>query len=203
MNWHVTCWTVVCKPGQEGVFFQTVFCASRSFVEAMDDNNQEKQIKDLMISLDAFEQIGPDAKVADGIKKLAGGNRAATAPLVLIVEARQDTEEIVGILSLDDVLGHMESSCEPKDELPIFWRGQFREECEAVLDAPAGGVMSPITHVIHQNGTLTEAVHLMNSKRVNWLPVVEGESVVGILAKQALLDEALAVALEHDEQQDA
>lgn len=166
-------------------------------LEAMSENTLEKQIKDLMISLDALEQIAPDAKVAEGIRKLGGGNRAARAPLVLIVETGRGTEKIVGTLSLDDVLGHMQSSGEPKDELPIFWRGQFREECETVLNMPASGVMSPITHVIHQDGTLTEAVYLMNSKRVNWLPVVEGESVVGVLAKQALLHEALVVALEH------
>jgi CBS domain-containing protein len=111
-----------------------------------------------------------------------------------VVDKVEDKEEIVGILSLDDVLNRMESAAQPMEELPIFWQGQFQEECMAVLDRPAREVMSPVSHVIHQSGTLTEAVHLMNSRRLDWLPVVEGDVVVGILLKEALLQEVLTVA---------
>lgn len=160
----------------------------------MDKIRPEKRIKDLMVGLDDLEQIPSDRKVIEVVDLFGEKPERHWSPFVLVVDSVLGKEEIVGILSLDDVLNHMESSTEPKDELPIFWLGQFREECVAVLNRPAGHVMSPVTHVIHQNGTLTEAVHLMNSKRVNWLPVVEGEAVVGILLKDALLHEVLAVA---------
>jgi CBS domain-containing protein len=54
--------------------------------------------------------------------------------------------------------------------------------------------MSPVTHVIHQSGTLIEAVHLMNSGKIDWLPVVEGGNVVGILFKEDLFNEVFAAA---------
>ncbi|RPI50363.1 MAG: CBS domain-containing protein, partial [Deltaproteobacteria bacterium] len=49
-------------------------------------------------------------------------------------------------------------------------------------------------HVIHQSGTLMEAVHLMTSHKIDWLPVVEGKSVVGILLKEDLFKEIVEAA---------
>jgi CBS domain-containing protein len=160
----------------------------------MDKTRPEKRIKDLMIHLAALRQISPQKKAMEGVKAVAEGSDGLALPFVLVVDNVDGKEEILGILSLDDVLKHMESAAEPMEELPIFWQGQFREECTAVLDKAAGEVMSPVTHVIHQSGTLTEAVHLMNSKCLDWLPVVEGEEVVGILLKEALLQEVLGAA---------
>jgi CBS domain-containing protein len=160
----------------------------------MDKALPERRIRDLMIQLESLKQISPNQRAMEGVKALDDGSGDALLPFVLVVNNAQDKEQIVGILSLDDILKHMESATEPLDELPIFWQGQFREECLAVLDQPAEKVMSPVTHVIHQSGTLTEAVHLMNSKHLDWLPVVEGEDVVGIILKEALLSEVLAVS---------
>jgi CBS domain-containing protein len=154
----------------------------------------EKRIKDLMIHLGTLKKLSPQKKAMDGVRVLQDQREDPFIPVVLIVDKVDDKEEIVGILSLDDILKRMESATEPMEELPIFWHGQFQEECIAVLDRPAGEVMSPVTHVIHRSGTLTEAVHLMNSKGLDWLPVVEGDVVVGVLLKEALLQEVLAVA---------
>jgi CBS domain-containing protein len=49
-----------------------------------------------------------------------------------------------------------------------------------------------VTHVIHQNGTLMEALHLTNSGKVDWLPVVEKGEVVGIFLKEDLFKEVVA-----------
>lgn len=156
----------------------------------MDKKRPEKRIKDLMLHLRTLQQISPEKKAMEGVNLLDKRGDMPMIPLVLVV----DKEEIVGILSLDDVLNQMESAEQPVEELPIFWQGQFHEECLAVMDRPVGEVMSPVTHVIRQSGTLTEAVHLMNSRCLDWLPVVEGEEVVGILPKEALLQEVLAVS---------
>jgi CBS domain-containing protein len=160
----------------------------------MDKKRPEKRIKDLMLHLKTLQQISPQKKAIEGVVLFDDRGDTPMISLVLVVDKVQGKEEIVGILSLDDILNHMESAEQPVEELPIFWQGQFHEECLAVLDRPVGEIMSPVTHVIRQSGTLTEAVHLMNSRCLDWLLVVEGEEVVGILLKKALLQEVFAIA---------
>jgi predicted transcriptional regulator len=154
----------------------------------------EKRIRDLMIRLDTLHRVPPQTKVREGVNVLSEKWGTRLPPFVLVVDEIENKEEILGMLSLNDVLRHLESSSGPVDELPIFWQGQFREECESVLNMSTGEIMSPVALVIKQNCTLTEAVHLMYSKCVDWLPVVEGEQVVGILLQETLLGEVVAVA---------
>jgi CBS domain-containing protein len=155
----------------------------------------EKRIKDLMLDVLALERISPQTKVAEAIKLLNEKQKSSCLSSLLVVDEVADEEEILGMLSIDDILAHMESSTKAIEELPIFWQGQFLEECKAILERPGSEIMSPVMHVIHQNGTLMEAVHLMTSYKIDWLPVVEGEAVVGILLKEDLLKEIVAVAI--------
>ena len=160
----------------------------------MDKKKLENRIKDLMVHLKALQHISPQKKAMEGVSLLGEQGHMSKVPFVLVVDNAQSNEEIVGTLSLDNILDRIESAEQPVEELPIFWQGQFHEECVAVLERPVEEVMSPVTHVIRQSGTLTEAVHLMNSRCLDWLPVVEGEEVVGILLKEALLQEVFAIA---------
>ena len=155
----------------------------------------EKRIKDLMLDVLALERISPQIKVAKAIKLLNEKQKGRCLSSLLIVDEVADEEEILGMLSIDDILAHMESSTKAIEELPIFWHGQFLEECKAILERPGSEIMSPVMHVIHQNGTLMEAVHLMTSHKIDWLPGVEGEAVVGILLKEDLLKEIVSVAI--------
>ncbi|MCD4754303.1 MAG: CBS domain-containing protein [Deltaproteobacteria bacterium] len=155
----------------------------------------EKRIKDLMLDVLALERISPQTKVIEAVKVLNERHKSSRCPSsLLVVDEVEDKEEILGMLSIDDILAHMESSTKAIEELPIFWQGQFLEECEVILERPGSEIMSPVTHVIHQSGTLMEAVHLMTSHKIDWLPVVEGESVVGILLKEDLFKEIVAAA---------
>ncbi|MCK4486195.1 MAG: CBS domain-containing protein [Desulfobacterales bacterium] len=152
----------------------------------------EKRIKDLMLELGSLRRISPQTKVTEAVKMLDEKRQSRCPSFLLVVDEVEKNEEILGMLSVNDILGHMEPSTESMEELPIFWQGQFREECEAILERTTSEIMSPVTHVIHQSGTLMEALHLMNSGRIDWLPVVEGENVVGILFKENLFSELVA-----------
>lgn len=158
------------------------------------DITRRKRIKDLMLDLVSIERISPHTKVAEAVKLLDDSRKSGYPSCLLVVDEVEDEEEILGMLSIDDILTHMEPSTKSMEDLPIFWRGQFWEECETILQKPAVEVMSPVTLVIHESGTLIEAVHLMNSGEVDWLPVVKGEDVVGILFKEHLYGEILAAA---------
>lgn len=152
----------------------------------------EKRIQDLMLDLSTLERISPQTRLAEAVKRLDEKRHGLCCPFLLVVDEVDNKEEVLGMISVDDVLGHMEPSTKSMEELPIFWQGQFREECEAILERPTAEIMSPVTRVIHQRGTLMEAVHLMNSVRIDWLPVVEGGEVVGILFREDLFKEVLA-----------
>ena len=152
----------------------------------------EKRIKDLLLELGSLQRISPHTKVADAVKMLDEKRQSRSPSFLLVVDEVEKNEEILGMLSVNDIFGHMEPSTESMEELPIFWQGQFREECEAILERTTSEIMSPVTHVIHQSGTLMEALHLMNSGRIDWLPVVEGEDVVGIIFRENLFSELVA-----------
>ena len=150
---------------------------------------REKRVKDLMLTLESFLHISPQEKVGDAVKILQEQKRKGLPAFLLVVDVIDQKEEILGMLSPDALLAHMESSREPSEELPIFWQGQFREECEAIFGNSVSEIMSPVTRVIHETGTLTEAVHLMNLQGIDWLPVVAEKEVVGIVLKEALAEE--------------
>ncbi len=152
----------------------------------------EKRIRDIMLELDSFQRISPRRKALDAVKMLGKRARGKVPRFLLVVDKVGDKEEILGVVSVDDVLGRMEPSTGSMEELPIFWQGQFYQECESLFERTSSEIMSPVTRVIHQSGTLMEAVHLMNSGKFDWLPVVEGEDVVGILLKEDLFKEVLA-----------
>jgi CBS domain-containing protein len=151
----------------------------------------EKRIKDLMLDPASFDRIFFHTKVSEAVRMIDEKKRSRSPSFLLVVDEAENKEEILGMLSMNDVLYHMGSSAQSMEELPIFWRGQFQEECEALLKSTTGEIMSPVTLVIDQNGTLMEAVHLVNSEMIDWLPVVEGEDVVGILLKEDLFREVL------------
>jgi CBS domain-containing protein len=154
----------------------------------------QKRIKDLMLNLRALGRISPRAQVAEAVKSLDERRRIRSPLFLLVVEEVDNKEEILGKVSIDEILSQIEPSTVTREELPIFWQSQFWEECEDIMQKTTNSIMSPVTHVIHQSGTLIEAVHLMNSSKIDWLPVVEGGEVVGILFKEDLFNEVLAAA---------
>jgi len=159
-----------------------------------------KRIKDLMLDISVLKRVSPQAQVVEAVKLLDERRQSGCLPFLLVVDVVGNKEEILGKLSIDDILTQMEPSTMKMEELPIFWQSQFWEECEDILQKTADSIMSPVKHVIHQSATLIEAVHLMNSGGVDWLPVVEMGNVVGILFKEDLFNEVLAAAQPKDDE---
>lgn len=147
-----------------------------------------------MLDISVLKRVSPQAKVVEAVKLLDERRQSGCLMFLLVVDEVGNKEEILGKLSVDDILAQMEPSTMKREELPIFWQSQFWEECEDILQKTTGSIMSPVKHVIHQSATLIEAVYLMNSGRVDWLPVVGRENVVGILFKEDLFYEVLAAA---------
>jgi CBS domain-containing protein len=190
--WHISC----CN--NDAITGEVNMISSKKEKKKRNGENPDvipkKRIKDLMLDLGTLERISPEIKVAEAVKILDERHKGGYPLFLLVVDEVENKEEILGMLSINDILAQMEPSTGSMEELPIFWQGQFWEECEAIMQRPTCEIMSPVTHVIHQSGTLIEAVHLMNSGKIDWLPVVEGGDVVGILFKEDLFKEILAAA---------
>jgi len=149
-----------------------------------------------MLNIEAFRRISPQTKVAEAVMALAEKRSGTDPSFLLVIEESENKEEILGMLSIDNILERIEPPANPMEDMediPIFWQGQFLAECEAILDRLVSEIMSPVIYVTHKNGTLMEALHLMNSKKVDSLAVVQGEDVVGILLKEDLFKEILRV----------
>jgi CBS domain-containing protein len=159
--------------------------------------NRERGIKDVMIRLDRLRRVSSQKTVGEAVKDLKIKSTNSGFPFLLVVEKNKNREEILGTFSLANIMASIDLSINFHEQIPIFWRGQFLEECGAVLERHVFEVMSPIAHAVHENGTLMEALHLMISKDSNILAVLSGEDLVGILVKQNLMDEITRVIKHH------
>jgi hypothetical protein len=153
----------------------------------------ERGIKDVMIRLDKLRRVSSQKSVEQAVKTLRVRSTDSEFPFLLVVKKNKNREEILGTLSLANIMAAIDHSINFQEQLPIFWRGQFLEECGAVLKRLVIEVMSPIVHAVHENGTLMEALHLMISKDTQILAVLNGKDLVGMMIRQNLMEEITRV----------
>jgi CBS domain-containing protein len=154
---------------------------------------RERGIRDVMVRLDRLRRVSSQETVEEAVRKLRIKSTNTGFPFLLVVDKNKNREEILGTFSLENIIASIDLSINFQEQIPIFWRGQFFEECRAVLKRRVFEVMSPIVHAVPENGTLMEALHLMISKDNPILAVLSGKDLVGILVKQNLKDEITRV----------
>ena len=154
---------------------------------------RERGIRDVMVRLDRLRRVSSQKTVEEAVRKLRLKSAKTGFPFLLVVDKNKNREEILGTFSLENITASIDLSINFQEQIPIFWRGQFLEECSAVLKRRVFQVMSPIVHAVPENGTLMEALHLMILKENPILAVLSGKDLVGILVKQNLMDEITRV----------
>ena len=178
-----------------------VRCANKSRIRAKGWSfffmMHERGIRDVMIRLDRLRRVSSQKTVEEAVKKLRIKSSNSGFPFLLVVDKNKNREEILGTFSLENIIASIDLSIDFQEQIPIFWRGQFLEECGDVLKKRVFEVMSPIVHAVPENGTLMEALHLMISNENKILAVLRGKDLVGILVKQNLLDEITRVVKHH------
>jgi CBS domain len=150
---------------------------------------RERGIKDLMLGLDRLTRVSSQKTVGEVLKEFRGKAPDFGTLFLLVVDKKKNREEILGTLSTANIMDSIDLSINLDGQIPIFWRGQFAEECGAVLQKRTFEVMSPIVNAVNENGTLMEALHLMISKDNDTLAVLNGKDVVGILIRRSLREE--------------
>jgi len=97
---------------------------------------------------------------------------------------------LIGVLSAGDLLRHSGLGAEPKRP---YWldlllgSGRAAESYAHVHGRKAGEVMTRNVETIGEDADLSEAVDRMIRRRVKRLPVLRGDTVVGVVARSDLL----------------
>ena len=139
------------------------------------------KVRDVM----TYGAIGvPDgASIAEAIETML---RARVSALFVF----DSSHALTGVLSAGDLLRHSGLGAEPRRpywlEL-LLGSGRAAESYAQVHGRKAGEVMTRDVETIGEDAELSEAVDRMIRRRVKRLPVVRGDTVVGVVARSDLL----------------
>lgn len=158
----------------------------------------EKIVKNFMRSLDQYCYIDEN----DNIQKafaLMDNIRKEGKPLCLVVSeaGRLEGEIIKGFVTPSELvyglLSHFLKGIQRSG--PIFWEGQLETECLEGVNKRVGEIMLPIKAYVRENEMLMEAVFLLDKYKMDFLPVVSKDEVVGIIHLDDILKEICGIIL--------
>ncbi|UOY10740.1 CBS domain-containing protein [Methanonatronarchaeum sp. AMET6-2] len=113
-----------------------------------------------------------------------------------------DRDRLVGIISEADILSTLEEDVEfPRDlwlpnpfelvEIPIRtaldWK-KYREILNEKKEVSVNEVMTKKVYTVGPDDEIYRAANLMSKHKINRLPVVDDDEVVGILAREDIID---------------
>ena len=158
-------------------------------------NKGERKVKDLMISIEDYGTISPEASISDAFAVLDTGEHRA----LLVID---ENNEAVGQLSYRDVLvglepkyattmwGHSWFTSETFKDYPVFYyEGEFSGQSKAEAQKKVKEIMSPIKVSVDEDATLAEAVHIMVTQNIGRLPVMKDDKLVGMIRLLEIFDE--------------
>jgi len=156
------------------------------------------KVRDLMTS--DVVTVRPTTPIKD-VAKLLVEHRISGMPVV------DPGGRLIGVVSEGDLLfkEHEPDSIERRPLARIFGdSAETRSELNKVLALTAGDAMTTPAITISAEAPIAEAAGTMTRSRVNRLPVVEGETLVGVISRADVVraivqtDEALAKAIRED-----
>jgi CBS domain-containing protein len=132
--------------------------------------------------------VKPNASVNE-VAKLMGARDVSGVPVV------DDEGRVVGIITELDLIVRntrleMPRFIEVLDwgRIPLERPGHAQERLKHILGTEARDVMTPKVVMIEQDAEVEELAELMVKRRVNPVPVVENERLVGIVSRADLID---------------
>lgn len=137
------------------------------------------RVRDLMIK--EFNTVTPDATIREAAALLRTGKGRGEGgwSSLLVMEGGR----LAGIVTITDIL---------KAALPLYmagdphlahlgWDGLLEQHCKQVQDKPVREVMQSRVVTVDEDAVLTEAVEHLIHQGVHSLPVMRGETVIGVL----------------------
>ena len=139
------------------------------------------QVRDIMTH--GVIGVTEDTSVAEAIETMLRSRVSA----LFVLDAKN---ELIGILSEGDLLRRSELGSEhkrPRWLEFLLGSGRLAETYAHEHGRKVGEVMTPDVETIEESAELSEAVDRMIRRRIKRLPVLRGETVVGVISRSDLL----------------
>jgi len=159
---------------------------------------REKSIPDIFIPPTAFPRVREDASLEDVVMALQQSMGATVFGTVSeqgyrTILVYDQGDQFIGVIRLQDIIRLVipaylrlpQSSC---------FTGMFLSELKTLGRRTAGELIAPPASVSH-DAPLMEAVHILLSRRLTSLPVLDGDKLVGLVTDQAVFQEIAASVL--------
>lgn len=162
--------------------------------------------RDLMIPVDAYPYVGPEATLADAISSLTGAQierrgKLSLPRFVLVI----DEGRLTGLVRRRDIMRgllpefltqveerHAESEFDFEPGLDLDLADLFRDDAHRVLGRnlglPVDRVMQPIGRTVSPEAGLLDLVTEMIQNEAHILPVVADEQVLGVVRTVEVLN---------------
>ncbi len=144
----------------------------------------EKLVKDFMRTLDRYSYIKEDETVQEAISLMDRLRKDDTHPCLFVVGNKQNENQLIkGFIGHSELVfglfAHFLRGA--KKSGPVFWEGQLEAECVEGAQKCVLEIMVPVMACVQESNMLIEAVFLLNKYKVDFLPVVNRDDVVGII----------------------
>lgn len=150
----------------------------------MNENPQQRRVGDIMTK--AVISVQPNTRV-DEIARLMSQYHISGLPVV-------DADNyVVGVVTELDMIVRNTHFKLPNfififdNMIPLEMPGHYRERLEKVLGTTAQEIMSEPAVTTSPNATIEELAELMVDRRVNPIPVVEDDQLVGIVSRSDII----------------
>jgi DNA-binding response OmpR family regulator len=165
---------------------------------------EENKVRDVMIPLEYYTILDPEATIKDAIEKLKESFTSilSTSRImetghrsVLVIDRKG---EVRGILAIIDLIRWIMPAylSAPKPSMadsiqysPMFWRGMFSRQVKELAQKKIKEVMSPAPRTIDEDSNLMEAAYIMLKNQVRRLAVIREGKVAGMIREQDLFFE--------------
>lgn len=136
--------------------------------------------RDVMIT--EFDKISPDDSLFEAaaiMRDSRKGPGEGGVPAIVVL----DGDRLVGIVSLTDMLKAILPPYLLQDThlAHVTWDGLLESQCKRVQDKKVRDIMTKDVVTVKEDAVLAEAAEHFLSRHIHSIPVLRGNSVVGIL----------------------
>lgn len=150
----------------------------------MSSAKAEKKVRDLVVPLADYPHMPYWASLKEAVVQLTlaqqGRGPEEKRRKVLVFD---EAYKLQGVLTQRDILAGVEPQFARglKEGASLVWEGLFSASAQAQAKKPIKEFMSPVGSVVQADDGLLKASHVMVQEKVDLVPVMEGNKVLGVV----------------------